>query len=123
MKPINAFTWNDYESRIDKMWKPVGVHKLAEGDCQSPVTILPGHLAESLRWRKVGEEEPTQTPDGTTWQDGVKYNVEGYGACIFRRYDHMPSRWENKWEVSIDIWADDLYRPAIAGLDYVGGEV
>lgn len=116
MKPINAFTWNDYESRIDKMWKPVGVHKLAEGDCQSPVTILPGHLAEMLRWRKAGEEEP---------KEGKPYVVDGLGVCRLYIDDDGDRAWvSHKFGDIYDGFEDDeTYRPAIPGIDYVEGEV
>jgi len=110
---------NPIEAHIDHRGVIDYTGDVPEDFAGGDVTILPGHLAESLRWRKVWEEEPEATPEGTMWQDGAKYVVQGYGVCIFRRYGHMSSRWENKCEVLIGIWAHDFYRPAIAGLDYL----
>lgn len=78
-------------------WNAILKARYSEGQTD-PVTILPGHLAEDLRWREVGKKEDLK--------EGKLYVVDGRGlvrGTLMINHAH----------------SDHLYRPAIAGLDYV----
>jgi len=75
-----------------------------------PVTILPGHLADSLRWRKVGEEEP---------EEKKKYVVDECGLACYQPIGDGVFRWHHVSTGALySVYPDDLYRPAIPGIDY-----
>jgi hypothetical protein len=77
----------------------------------TPITILPGHLAESLRWRKVGEEEP---------EEEKLYKVDGLGVCRFGFDGDGDRVWISHEHGSLSECEDhDLYRLEVAGIDYV----
>jgi len=85
---------------------------------RKPQEITPlEHHAESLRWRKVGDEYPKLTVDATEWCDGTLYVVTELGVCCMRRENGI-SVWENPLD-RYEVMPDDTYRPAILGIDYL----
>lgn len=117
MMPINAWVEVDLAQKLEDYGVETVYHSGKEGE-EDPVTILPGHLAESLRWRKVGDEKP---------EAGKLYVVRGYGLCehyVSEQGGTVDSFW---WSGDVTNvlraqWSFDLYRPAVAGLDYYVNE-
>lgn len=113
MKPIEVFVDAHFTEDLRDSGFSRDIVSIVEGDSTFPVTILPGHLADQLRWRKVGEERP---------EGGKLYAVDGLGACYARSNDCGEWFWVGKKFNDWNHLGDhDTYRPAIAGLDYVEG--
>jgi hypothetical protein len=82
------------------------------------VTILEGHLADQLRWKKMEDEYP---------KDGEMYVVQGYGKfervglCIASLdvYGYVTWWLDSAGKGWTPMRPEDVYRRAIAGLDYL----
>jgi len=114
-KTIDVWAENDiYENLDEDGFLYDGIGTIAKSN-SIPVTVINGHLSESLRWRKVGEE----VLDGNQF-----YVVNGVGVCSVDLDTVDGPYWVIKALDNMMLCeADDTYRPAIPGIDYVEGEV
>lgn len=110
MKPINAWVDVDLAQKLEDYGVETVYSSGSEEELE-PVTILPGHLAESLRWRRVGEEEP---------EADSFYVVNGLDLCWLKISSDTgrPSWVDSRFKESYELSKYDVYRPAIAGIDY-----